>query len=282
MALDTKKFLTRTASATVFVAVLLCCVWLHWISFVLFFNAVALVGHYEFYKLAEKKTAVKGKWWGYFLHVLLFFLLFGLSQPGWAVKKWVLVVAGLAAGLFLMTELFGSAKNVFRIPPVLMALLYVSVPCFILMLMASLRWEDKYYLDFIPQRVLGMIFFIWVNDTGAYLVGSFIGKNKMFERISPGKTWEGTLGGVLICLGLSFVMVKIFPQLGLGDWMAVSALVAVFGTIGDLVESMFKRLAGVKDSGQIMPGHGGVLDRFDSLIFAAPFVFAYLALTGKL
>jgi phosphatidate cytidylyltransferase len=127
-----------------------------------------------------------------------------------------------------------------------------------------------------------MYFFIWINDTGAYLVGSFIGKNKMYERISPGKTWEGTIGGVLLCIGVSFVVAKLFPQLELKHWMAVSAIVAVFGTLGDLIESMLKRTAGVKDSGSIMPGHGGVLDRFDSLIFATPFVFTYLAATGNL
>ena len=86
----------------------------------------------------------------------------------------------------------------------------------------------------------------------------------------------------MLCIALSFLMVKIFPQLALQHWIAISAIVAVFGTLGDLVESMLKRIAGVKDSGNIMPGHGGVLDRFDSLLFATPFVFAYLAVTGNL
>lgn len=135
---------------------------------------------------------------------------------------------------------------------------------------------------FQPQRIVGMIFFIWLNDTGAYFVGSFFGKHKFYEKISPNKTWEGTLGGIAFCIGLSFVVASMFPQLAQIHWIAISVIVAVFGTLGDLVESMLKRLAGVKDSGSLMPGHGGVLDRFDSLFFATPFVFCYLALMGLL
>jgi phosphatidate cytidylyltransferase len=136
--------------------------------------------------------------------------------------------------------------------------------------------------SFQPQRVLGMIFFIWINDTGAYLVGSFIGKHKLYEKISPNKTWEGTLGGAVLAMGLSYVVYLIFPQLAYIHWFIISIIVSVFGTFGDLVESMLKRMAGVKDSGKLMPGHGGVLDRFDSLFFATPFVFCYLALMGLL
>jgi phosphatidate cytidylyltransferase len=159
----------------------------------------------------------------------------------------------------------------------LLGLIYVLVPCAFLIIMVF--DEQK---NFHPEKVLGMIFFIWINDTGAYLVGSFIGKHKLYERISPNKTWEGTLGGIALCIALSFVMVHIFPQLALKHWVVISVIVAVFGTLGDLVESMLKRMAGIKDSGKLMPGHGGVLDRFDSLFFATPFVFCYLALMGLL
>jgi len=100
----------------------------------------------------------------------------------------------------------------------------------------------------------------------------------MFERISPGKTWEGTIGGGLLTIAASFLIYKIFGLLSLQDWIIISVIVVIFGTLGDLVESMLKRSVGVKDSGKIMPGHGGILDRFDSLIMVAPFVFLYLIL----
>jgi len=183
----------------------------------------------------------------------------------------------------MLVEFFKEKSSVYNFPTVFLSFLYVTIPCVLLILLSGANKE--YGLGqstFHPEKVLGMIFFIWINDTGAYLVGSFLGKHKMYERISPGKTWEGTIGGALFCMAFSFVMVKIFPQLALQHWIAISIIVAVFGTLGDLVESMLKRLAGVKDSGNIMPGHGGVLDRFDSLLFSTPFVFAYLAATGNL
>jgi phosphatidate cytidylyltransferase len=126
--------------------------------------------------------------------------------------------------------------------------------------------------------VLGVILLIWASDVCAYLVGSLIGRNKLYERISPGKTWEGSIGATILTIGCSFIIARWFPELALKHWIIISVLVSIFGTIGDLVESMLKRQAGVKDSGRIMPGHGGILDRFDSLLFVSPFIYAYLIL----
>jgi phosphatidate cytidylyltransferase len=125
---------------------------------------------------------------------------------------------------------------------------------------------------------VGIICLIWASDVSAYLVGSLIGKHKLYERISPGKTWEGTIGASILTVACSFLIHQLFPELALKHWVVIAVLVSVFGTIGDLVESMFKRQAGIKDSGKIMPGHGGILDRFDSLLFVAPFVYTYLTL----
>ncbi|HWY37578.1 MAG TPA: phosphatidate cytidylyltransferase [Bacteroidia bacterium] len=278
MAFNTKTFITRTASAAVFVAVLLLCVWYNYYSFSLFFALVGFVGLHEFYTLSKNLHIQANRPIGFLLHAITVLIAFFYSFPEVAatVKLLALFFIVCCSMLFVF-ELFSSKPHLSNIAYTIMAWLYVSLP-FALLIVLGLNKNAA----FEPQKVLGMIFFIWINDTGAYLVGSFLGKNKMYEKISPGKTWEGTIGGVLLCVGLSFLMVKIFPQLDLKHWMAVSAIVAVFGTVGDLVESMFKRLVGVKDSGSIMPGHGGVLDRFDSLIFSTPFVFAYLAATGNL
>ena len=165
-------------------------------------------------------------------------------------------------------------------------ILYIAIPFFFLArlgyseiiqtgtgekhLMASFN-----YSALIPAAI---IFSIWINDTMAYIVGSFIGKTP-FSKISPKKTWEGTIGGAILCVVAMVFIVKLLPgheKLSMINWGVIAALCAVFGTFGDLFESKLKRMAGVKDSGNIMPGHGGFLDRFDSLLFAVPAVWLYL------
>jgi phosphatidate cytidylyltransferase len=131
---------------------------------------------------------------------------------------------------------------------------------------------------FSPKMLLLVFVLLWANDTFAYLTGKLLGKHKLFPRISPGKTIEGSLGGLL------FTMVGVMVFSHYADWLTMKAAVGmgliavVFGTLGDLCESMLKRQAGVKDSGRLIPGHGGILDRFDSVLFAVPFVFVYLLL----
>ncbi|MCH8330226.1 MAG: phosphatidate cytidylyltransferase [Bacteroidetes bacterium] len=126
--------------------------------------------------------------------------------------------------------------------------------------------------------ILSVLILIWTNDTMAYLVGSQIGKHKLYERISPKKTWEGAVGGILFCLGASIFVNDNLAPIGIFHWLILALIISITGIIGDLVESMIKRSVGVKDSGSIMPGHGGVLDRFDAFIFVIPFVFTYCKL----
>ena len=126
-----------------------------------------------------------------------------------------------------------------------------------------------------PIILVGYFIFTWIYDTAAYLYGRQFGKHKLFERISPKKTWEGTIAGVIVTflssIGLYF-LVNILP---LTDWLVLATIVVVFGTHGDLVESLLKRSLNIKDSGTILPGHGGILDRFDTMLISAPFVFLY-------
>ena len=116
----------------------------------------------------------------------------------------------------------------------------------------------------------------WVNDSGAYVVGSLIGKTPLYPRISPNKTWEGTLGGVFFCLVTGYIFSLYYTMLSTVDWMVLGAITAIFGSLGDLIESMLKRSVDKKDSGNLLPGHGGMLDRFDAFIFLLPFAAAYL------
>jgi phosphatidate cytidylyltransferase len=129
--------------------------------------------------------------------------------------------------------------------------------------------------------VLGFLVILWLNDTGAYFVGSLIGKHKLFERISPGKTWEGSAGGAVFALLTAWGLSFIFKQLDALQWIFLAILIVISGTLGDLVESMLKRSLGIKDSGTILPGHGGLLDRFDAVFLSAPFVFVYLAFISR-
>ncbi len=291
MALNFKTFTTRTLTAIVFVAILLACITTNYITFTSLFFVVSIWGLYEYYQLAEKLGAKPYKPIGYLAGVCMF--AYGVVDN--SALSVFLPTQSISAYVILLTffvfivALFDEHKNtVLNLSHTLTGLIYVVLPFVILV---NISCIDKNYLptttnwvkNIAPYNfhyIIGIILLIWVSDVGAYIVGSIIGKHKLYERISPGKTWEGSIGAAFITVGSSFIIANWFPELALKHWIAISILVSVFGTIGDLVESMLKRQAGVKDSGKIMPGHGGILDRFDSLLFVSPFIYAYFILIG--
>jgi phosphatidate cytidylyltransferase len=130
-----------------------------------------------------------------------------------------------------------------------------------------------YYSSFI---LIGYFIIQWVSDTGAFIFGISFGKHRLFERISPKKSWEGAIGGFITTVGAAFIVHYLFPSLALKHWISISLIITFFGIFGDLIESLFKRSVNIKDSGNIMPGHGGILDRFDSTLLALPMVYFYL------
>lgn len=283
MALNIKTLVTRTLTATVFVAVLLSCIFFNYTSFAFLFFVVAIWGLYEFYQLSEKLGAKPYKLIGLTTGVVLFAAsIFSNSKLTLAISNEQLLSIAFVFGFFIfVTGLFDQKPNtILNIAYTVTGIIYSVVP---FMLLINIACFDKTFLlnDIAPYNfhyVLGIILLIWASDVSAYLVGSLIGKNKLYERISPGKTWEGSIGAAILTIGCSFIIANWFPELALKHWIMISIIVCVFGTIGDLVESMLKRQAGVKDSGRIMPGHGGILDRFDSLLFVSPFVYCYLVL----
>ncbi|MES2515338.1 MAG: phosphatidate cytidylyltransferase [Bacteroidota bacterium] len=286
MALNLKTFATRTVTAAVFVAVLLSCICYNFISFTTLFFVVSVWGLFEFYQLAEKLGAKPYKWIGYITGACIFG--FGVVVNSnlalfYPVEKLFAFILILMFSIFIVALFDQKPHTLVNIAYTLGGLIYAVLPFVILINIAYTfnHPQGSTYEHIAPYNfhyVLGIILLIWASDVCAYLVGSFIGKNKLYERISPGKTWEGSIGSALLTIGCSFVIAHWFPELALKHWIAIALLVCVFGTIGDLVESMMKRQAGVKDSGRIMPGHGGILDRFDSLLFVSPFVYAYLTL----
>ena len=178
----------------------------------------------------------------------------------------------------LIIELYLKAELPFNNTALTMfSLLYLAMP---FSLLTYLSFSEIGI--FSPNIVAGILFLTWANDSFAYLVGSKIGKTPFFLRVSPKKTWEGTIGGGVFCMITAGIIAQIFTQLSLIDWLIIGAIIAVFGTIGDLVESLLKRSVGVKDSGSFMPGHGGFLDRFDAFIFCIPFVYFYLSFVKHL
>lgn len=186
----------------------------------------------------------------------------------------ILINAGaLIISIGLLNELFSSKPIVPKDTMAKQAQLigYIIIPFLLIIKLAYLT------NDFEPSIIIGMFILIWANDTFAYIVGKAIGKRKLFERISPKKTIEGFAGGMLFTIISAYFLGKsiYFTVLSPWQWMAFAAILVVFGTLGDLVESKLKRNAGVKDSGNIMPGHGGILDRLDSILFAIPFIFLY-------
>lgn len=278
MALNLKTFFTRSMSAVVFVIVLLGSLFFSYSTFSLFFLVVALIGVKEFMRIANKLGAQPYQPAVYAISALMY-----LSFVNWQqiinADVWNLVGAFqplscivLPPFIFLCLALFDTSRQ-----PLLNALYsiaaigYAVVPmCLLHQLVFSSAMPPQVQMAYQPWVLFGIILLIWSNDTFAYLGGSFFGKRKLIERISPGKTIEGTAIGIAITFLLSALLPAFIHQTPPIDWMVLGLLVPVLATLGDLIESMLKRSAGIKDSGNILPGHGGVLDRFDSLILVSP------------
>ena len=175
--------------------------------------------------------------------------------------------------LLLIIELFRGSSDPFRgAGLIVFGVVYIGVPFTLLQYIYA--GADRNGAS--PNLILGILLLVWANDTFAYLVGSRIGRTPLLPRISPKKTWEGSIGGVICTIATGGILHLAFGEISLLHWMSLAGIVAVFGSFGDLVESMLKRSVGVKDSGRMMPGHGGLLDRFDAFLFVVPFAFAYL------
>ncbi len=291
MALNLKTLSTRAITALVFVVVLLSCILFNFISFALLFCIVSMWGLCEFYQLAGKLGARPYRAIGMITGALIFIYTVLYNIHGVQFPLGVPLILIVSFSIFI-SGLFDKTQGVItNIAYTFAGIIYAVIPFALLVNVSCLHFSSQCVLynqggstlalsnDLAPYNyhyVLGIILLIWASDTGAYLVGSLIGKNKLFERVSPGKTWEGSIGATVINIGCAYIISTWFTELALVHWIAISVLVSVFGTLGDLIESMMKRHAGVKDSGKIMPGHGGILDRFDSLIFVTPFIYAYL------
>jgi phosphatidate cytidylyltransferase len=270
MALDKKVFLTRLGSAIVFSIIMLSCLlWNEW-SFIALFLFVAIVALKEFASIVEKILGTQfsrnEKMNFYFIGIATFLTIVtlpintGENAVSSLLKPCLFYFLGISLGAVMLFFIFKKNKESIYL---LTGIGYISMS---LGLLVQLRFMNM----LLP---LSLIVLIWTNDTMAYLVGSFIGKTKMATSISPKKTIEGTLGGILFCMLFAALWGYFSNTFSISLWITFGLIASAIGTLGDLVESKLKRLADVKDSGMIMPGHGGALDRFDSLLLAAPFAY---------
>lgn len=239
-----------------------------WTYFLLFLG-LTLLGIAEFYKMVRVQGIRANRMMGYVLGGLFFVSMFFVRRD--VVPGEVIYLSLPVLFLTFIIELYRKQPQPFtNVAFTIMGVVYVAGPFGLLHLLAYLEGEYSW------QPILGLMLLIWASDTGGYIAGKNFGKHKLFERISPGKTWEGWAGGTLFSIGVGYALAFFFTDLELYQWVAMAVIVSVFGVLGDLTESMLKRSLGVKDSGTLLPGHGGLLDRFDSLLMAIPFIVAFL------
>jgi len=265
-----KETLTRSLSGLLFVTLLVGSLFFQNALIILFF-VFGIICLAEFKKLIQLKSFVP-----YIIFTILYFVfgywqLFMNTFKGLDEVTQILQVITIFVHLLLIKDLFSEKEiPLFESKRYILTTFYISSAFIFLILIAN------YKNEFTPNLLLGAFIIVWVNDTFAYLVGKNFGKQKLFPRISPKKTVEGFLGGLLFSCIASYFIFTFTKTLSFNNWLILSVIISVIGTIGDLIESKFKRQAGVKDSGVIMPGHGGLLDRFDSIIFVAPFIYLFL------
>lgn len=260
---------TRAITGFFFIVVLIGAVLFGAYAFVLFFSVVATCCVYEFYRMVHTEGTQPLLFLGVGATVLSLALVSAVLL-GWLPYP-ALLYSVIAMFLLYIAALFRNTTHPIQdIAYSLFGLLYAALPFTFFM---GLGFITGSYNAYIP---LGFLILLWTNDTGAYLAGKSMGRHKLFERISPNKTWEGFIGGVLMAVLVGCILSYYYGVLTLWSWIGMALIIGIFGTLGDLVESMLKRNVGVKDSGNILPGHGGLLDRFDGLLMAAPLIYLFL------
>ena len=256
-----RELIRRLLTGGVYVFILLAAVFLNSDAFDFLFMAFGLACIYEYKRITKLR--------GYYLfmaYLALWWLFIYLIQNKFTIG--LLLVATIGINIFLLTYLLNKKKQKFpKSMTFISGVFYIGGGCIFLTLIPYTTPE------FAKMLITGIFLIIWMNDSFAYLIGKQFGKNKLYPSVSPKKTVEGAIGGLVFGLLAAVLIAQIDPLLSLYQWLLLATVVVITGNLGDLLESKFKRVAGVKDSGAILPGHGGMLDRLDSLIFAAPFAY---------
>ena len=280
------NLILRSITGAVFVAVVIGCIVLHPVAYITLFSVVTGMIIWEFCTLLNRNAGAQINRFistvaGVYLFLAMFMYHMGIAGHDLGAKIFVPYIVTII--YLFVTELYFDRKNsINNWAYTMMAQMYIALPMSCLSFLAYLAPTADGTIQYVYIYQLAVFFFLWASDSGAYCVGSLIGKRRLFPRISPKKSWEGSIGGGVVAIIVSQILAHYFPM-GAGDalynrvvWAGLAIVVVIFGTWGDLVESLFKRKLGIKDSGNILPGHGGMLDRFDSSLLAIPAAMVYL------
>jgi phosphatidate cytidylyltransferase len=274
-----KDLIQRTVSGIVYVLFMLTGVAIHPVVFLVVFGAFLFLTQLEFYKLVETAGTKPRTTIGVSMGILCFVVCFGAVNSILPAKSYLIFIPALT--FIFLVEAFSPRSGILHNSALtLTGFVYVAIPFSLL----NFIIHPGYPVDpaYEWKTIMGVFFIVWGFDSMAYLVGSKFGKHKIHPKISPNKSWEGFIAGTLFSLATGFIYSIIFKTHNLFNWLVIALLASVFGTLGDLFESIIKRRLKVKDSGNFMPGHGGLLDRFDSLLFVIPVVYVWLSLSGNL
>ncbi len=273
MSATTKKFSNlpaRLATALLGAAgIIFGVVFSEW-TYLLIFFIICFFSLREFYKLAGLDGMIPQKTFGMICGLTIFFLSFFIERGSISYRYYFIFFPLLSCVYMIKLYKKFERKPFTNIAFTFLGIFYIAVPLALLHIAA---FENGRY-NF--QIIFGCLFILWATDTGAYFAGSLFGRRKLFERISPKKSWEGVIGGAALAMAMTYGISYFFTSLALWQWMSIGVIIIIGGVYGDLVESLLKRSIEIKDSGSSLPGHGGFLDRFDGLFISAPFIVAFL------
>ncbi|MDT8887069.1 phosphatidate cytidylyltransferase [Aquirufa regiilacus] len=264
----------RVIAAIIAIPFLLFCVLYSDYTFLVLFLVIGILAQLEFYKLVGSISdnlplTFYGTFCGVVMHVLTFFI-----EKGDLAYQYYYILSPLLTFVFFIKLYKSKDEKPFKnIAYTFLGIIYVALPFTLLTVLAFIK-NDTYD----PNIVLGCLFLLWASDSGAYFAGTKFGKTKLFERVSPKKSWEGSIGGMLTAMVVATIISHYYTNYSAFQWYAIGIIIVIAGTYGDLVESLFKRSINIKDSADTIPGHGGFLDRFDGLLLSIPFIIPFVKL----
>jgi len=278
------NFFRRTITGAYIVIFVLGGLWLHPVSFFIV-GAVMIAGMQHEYYIMVRGAGVRPQLVTGIVSGFILYVTATLIALGWLAREWFLAMIPVISTVMAI-ELFRKVERPFdSLAHTFFSIIYIAAPLSLLPFAAFNRAGPEPLIkmqgiEFSPGIPVGFFLLLWTFDTAAYLVGSLTGKHRLFERISPKKSWEGFFGGLILTLVVAMLLAGWLGVTDTAGWMIIAVIVSVAGTVGDLLESMLKRSLGLKDSGTAIPGHGGFLDRFDSVLVAFPLVYLFLAIFG--
>ncbi len=276
--MNLKNLLTRAGAGIIYIVVILVGIMGGRYFFLSVFGIILAMGLFEFYRMVEKDTShaiskIFNITHGLILFVSVYLYLERISFVALPVFILIYLLILIASAILIRRQdiLHGIIYSVF-------GQLYITMPLSLLMMLSYSYQQDITSIGYSWSPLLALFVFIWVNDTAAYFIGSLIGKHKLIPHISPKKSVEGFIAGILFTMLSSLIFAQLFTELSTLHWIGLALVIALFGTVGDLFESLIKRTCSVKDAGTLIPGHGGILDRIDSLLVAVPAAYLFLIL----